>query len=105
MPVSECRFDDMPLVRLEYPTYTGHLGMIAPHGASFLDGVAQNGVTEAAAVRLCGAIGPSLRVVGPWLDAPPAPSPIAGTVLPAGGDAPSAPEAPKPEPFARTRRR
>lgn len=102
MPVSECRSDDQPLFRLEFPAFSGHLGGVAPHGATFVDGVAQNGVTEAALRRLCGAIGPSLRVVGPWLDAPPAPSPLAEKVLPAGGVAPSAP---KPEPFARTRRR
>lgn len=100
MPVSECHADNLDgLLRLEYTAYTGHLGMVAPHGASFIDGVAQNGVTEAAAVRLCGAIGPSLRVVGPWLDAPPAPAPSEDPAPPAGGDAPFS------KPFARARRR
>lgn len=89
MPVSEARNDTVPLVRLEWPSYTGHLGYTAPHGATFVDGVAQNGVTEAAAVRLCGAIGPALRVVGPW-----EPAPVA-----------LAPSLPQPiEPFARASR-
>lgn len=66
MPVSEARNDDVPLLRLAYPAFTGHLGMIAPHGATFVDGVAQNGVTEMAALRLIGCIGPSLSIVGPW---------------------------------------
>lgn len=90
MPVSECRSDDQPLFRLEFPAFSGHLGGVAPHGATFVDGVAQNGVTEPAMRRLCGAIGPSLRVVGPWLDAPPAPPLVAAP--PAGGDAPSVPQ-------------
>jgi hypothetical protein len=66
MPVSEAALDAAPLVRLAYPSFTGHLGMIAPRGATFVDGVAQNGVTEAAAARLCGCIGPALVIVGPW---------------------------------------
>jgi hypothetical protein len=66
MPVSEAALDAAPLVRLAYPSFTGHIGHVAPHGVAFVDGVAQNGVTEAAAVRLCGSIGPTLSIVGPW---------------------------------------
>lgn len=96
MPVSEARNDLVPLVRLEWPSYTGHLGHGVPNGATFVDGVAQNGVTEAAATRLCGAIGPALRVVGPWEPAQ----------EPAQEPAPVAPPSiPQPiEPFARASR-
>jgi hypothetical protein len=82
MPVSEARSDAVFLLRLAYPAFTGHLGMIAPHGVSFVDGVAQNGVTEKAATRLIGCIGPTLTIVGPW-EVPVDPAPPAAPVLPA----------------------
>ena len=90
MPVSEARNDNVPLLRLAYPAFTGHLGMIAPHGATFADGVAQNGVTEMAAVRLIGCIGPTLSIVGPWESpsAPTGPAPSAPTAVEAVEPAP-----------------
>lgn len=96
MPVSEARNDDLPLLRLEYPSFTGHLGMIAPHGATFVDGVAQNGVTEMAAGRLIGCIGPSLKIVGPWesTSAPTGPTAPAVPAVPA--EPPPAPRPSKP---------
>lgn len=77
MPVSAADLDATPLLRLAFPSCTGHIGHVAPHGVSFIDGVAQNGVTEAAAARLIGIIGPSLSIVGPWEDssAPTGPTP------------------------------
>lgn len=96
MPVSEARNDDVPLLRLAYPAFTGHLGMIAPHGATFDDGVAQNGVTEMAALRLIGCIGPSLKIVGPWesTSAPTGPTAPAVPAVPA--EPPPAPRPSKP---------
>ena len=81
MPVSAAALDAVPLLRLAFPSCTGHIGHVAPHGVSFVDGVAQNGVTEAAATRLIGCIGPSLVIVGPWEDssAPTGPTPTAET--------------------------
>lgn len=105
MPVSEAHLDRVQLVRLEWPSYSGHLGLIEPHGVTFVDGVAQNGVTEAAAVRLCGAIGPALRVVGPWEPpVPPAAVAVAVPVAPVPV-VPSTPAVEPPvEPFARVSR-
>lgn len=88
MPLSEAHNDTRTLVRLAFPAFTGHLGMVAPHGATFQDGVAQNGVTEQAAERLIGCIGPALSIVGPWED-PSAPTGRSAVAPPAG--APPAP--------------
>lgn len=91
MPVSEAHHDATPLLRLEYPSFTGHIGHVAPHGVEFVDGVAQNGATETAATRLIGCIGPSLKIVGPW-ESTSAPTGLAPSV-------PAAVEAVEPAPL------
>lgn len=71
MPQSEAYLADPgPLVRMRFPTFTGHVGGFGAEGVSFVAGEAQNGCSAACATRLAGIFGRSIERVGPWAPEP-----------------------------------
>jgi len=76
VPQSEAYLADPgPLVRMRFPTFTGHVGGFGAEGVSFVAGEAQNGCSAACAARLAGIFGRAIERVGPWEE--PAPQTVA----------------------------